>query len=370
MVTRQIQRTIGLAIAVVAVCAAPAVALMDQQFFVSNNNNLYYVVKIDAGSGIGGQVTSIMLTTGSANSLNETVSLTDPVLTSVSLASSGITLPDGMLSKIKRTQILTGFSSNDIAPSDFDGSANGGNGILTLPDGVRSVTFDGSSGESLQAITTSSGSGATLVPAAAKVTVSRRLGGTTSIAVQAIVFPNPAGSPTTSAGATCGGGSCVAGIPCDSANNAGADTGACGACSGTCSNAGGEVLTQNVTLDDTKNTRVGNDGGGATQASAVDGFLLHNTTDIIVFVVEGMQAFGLSASGFSVTGTCVGGTNDTHPCSGGDCEGGTCTAGLSARTVLDTTGDADTGFFNNLPPPPPTPTCPAVTGILRKLPRR
>ncbi|MBI1816825.1 MAG: hypothetical protein HYR72_17740 [Deltaproteobacteria bacterium] len=332
--------------AVVASTAAgslsPAVAaLVQQQFFLSNNNKLYYVLRSDpSGGGIGIQVTSLMMTSGTANSLNETFNSAlinptptpngDAVLTSVSLASSGMTLPNGVLSSIKRTDITTTTAGS----FTFDPAANGGNGLLTLPDGAQQVTFTGASGLTLTQITTSGGSGVTFVPAAATTTISRRLGGTTSSGVLAIVFPNPAGAVVTSAAATCGGGACAAGIPCDPANGPIGPTdlddgGACGACGGTCSNLGGEMAGQNVTLDDTKGSRIGNP---ASQAAVIDGFLLHNTTDTIILVVDSATtpSFGLSASGFGV-----------------DAET------LDSRNVTASTGDADNSSVNT---PTVTPT--------------
>jgi hypothetical protein len=322
--------------AVVASTAAgslsPAVAaLVQQQFFLSNNNKLYYVLRSDpAGGGIGIQVTSLMMTSGTATNLNESFNdmLPDPVVTSVSVASSGMTLPNGVLSSIKRTDITTTTAGS----FTFDPAANGGNGVLVLPDGGQQVTFSGASGLTLTQITTSGGSGVTFVPAAATTTLSRRVGGTTTTGVLAIVFPNPTGAIVTSAAATCAGGTCGAGIPCDPANNNPADTddaGACGGCSGTCSNLGGEMAGQNVTLDDTKGSRIGNP---ASQVAVIDGFLLHNTTDTIILVVDSATtpSFGLSASGFGV---------DTET--------------LASRNVTASTGDSDNSSINT---PTVTPT--------------
>lgn len=341
------RRTIGFVCGLLALSGSPAAASLDQQFFVSNNNKLYYVVKSDAGSGIGTQVTSIMMTNGTALNVNETSNPADPVVTSMATKLSGT-----VFSGIKRTPLLTGFASNDVVANDgslangaFDPSANNGDGLLTLPGGARTVTFDGSGTESVQDITSSSGAGVTLVPAAANATVTRRVGVTFANAAT-IVFPNPAGAVTTSAGATCSGGGCGAGIPCDPGNDGGADTAACGGCGGTCGNFGGEVSTQNVSLDETKDppSRVGNDAAGAAQQSVVDGFLIKHNTDIIVFMVDGAgeQAFGLSSSGFSVNAET-----------------------LSQRTVLDTTGDADNSNFRSEqerpPPPPPLKCAPAAS---------
>jgi hypothetical protein len=310
-------------------------ALMQQSFFLSNNNKLYYVLQIDSsGDGVAVQVTSLMMTTGTASSLNETFNgaLPDNVLTSASVASSGQTIPSGVLSTIKRTSLTTTTAGS----YTFDPAANSGDGLLTLPDGAQQVTFSGLSGLTLTSIINSTGAGLTLVPAAATTTISRRIGGTTDSGVLSIVFPNPAVAIVTSAGATCGA-PCGAGIVCDPVNGNPAtddDPGVCGPCGGTCSNLGGEVALQNVTLDDTKGTRVGNDGT-ASQASVVDGFFLHQTTDTIIFVVDtaGMTSFGLTASGFAVNSDMT----DT----------------LASRIVQASTGDSDNSSINT---PTRTPT--------------
>jgi hypothetical protein len=327
--------TIGVvAVMVVAGLSSRAfAALMNQQFFISNNNKLYYVLNVlDSGSGSALQVTSLMLTSGTATNLNESFNsaLPDPELTSVSLASSGITLPNGVLSNIKRTDILP-LITTSVSPT-FDPTANGGDGLLTLPDGITQVTFSGASGASLLPITTATSAGAQSIPLAATTTLSRRLGGTTSSGVLSIVFPNPAGAPMLSDGATCGA-PCPSGIVCDPANS-GSDAVACGGCGGACTNLGGEASGQNVTLDDTKGSRVGNP---VSQVGVVDGILLRvtaSTSDYIVFLVaDGSPSFGLSASGFSVDGDM--------------------TYTVASRIVQATTGDSDNSSFNT---PTVTPT--------------
>ncbi len=362
-----------------------AFGAIDQQFFVSNNNKLYYVIKVDPTAGIGAQVTSLMMTSGVATVASETFNgaLPDLKLTAVATSLSGSLLGSPSLANIKRTEILQGFVSNDIINDsnllngEFDPNANGGDGLLTLPDG-NTVSLGSTPGTiPLQAITTSSGAGDTFVPAANTTTISRRLGGTTLIGRPTIVFPSPTGTVVTSNGATCGP-LCSVGIACDPANNDPAspdDLSACN-CGGSCTNLGGEAADQNVTLDDTIQSRVGNP---SSQPTTVDGFLLRNTQQIIVFAVDGSgsSAFGISVAGFSVVGTCAGGPDDGISCPvvggpvcvggifDGDscvndsgcagfqcrCEGGACGSGLSARNVLDTTGDVDGNQFNT-----PTPT--------------
>ena len=375
--------------------SSSVLASIQQQFFVSRNNKLYYVVTADPTSGIGAQVTSLIISSGSTFPLNETFNpnLPDNIVTAVSAALTGFILPDGNLANIKRTAILSGFAGvgNDIvvdgnpADGDFDPDANGGDGLLTLPGGILTVAFGAGGTVPLTDLTQTTGAGSSLVPAGASLLVSRRIGGGTFLDSLTIVFPNPPGAPVLSFGASCSG--CAVGTRvCDPANANPADNddpfcnmgGACGG-NDDCGNLGGENPAQNVSLDETLETRVGS--GVGPQASAIDGFLLRNSDDIIVFVVDdGAPAFGLSASGFSVTGTCAGGTNAGQPCTpegaatcigggnGGlacavdeDCPdsscncagGGTCGTALDARIVLDTTGDVDNQQFNT---PTVTPT--------------
>jgi hypothetical protein len=330
--------------------ASPSPAAIGQQFFRSNTNKLYYVVVSEpSGGSVGEQVTTLMMASGTGLPVNETPNNPpDPVVTSFGTLLSGDILRFPPLSNILRTQLLTGFTSNTIGGDPcnplngcFDPAANNGSGLLTLPGGTKTVAFDGTGTESIGPITNSTGAGLTLVPAAINITVTRVVGSGMFTNAPTIVFPNPAGAPVTSDGATCVGGS-----------NAGA------ACSpppppptpqppitcmggGTCTDFGGEAVGQNVTIDDTLMSRIGNP---ASQGADIDGFFLPNTTAIIVFLVDdGGAAFGLTADGFAVTGTC---TNADTPCAlDAMCPGGTCGFGLTQRNVVNTTGDIDNGTF-------------------------
>src|SRR5262249_21010438 len=155
--------------------------------------------------GIGTQVTSIMMTSGTPLNLNENLLniLNDPKITSLSSKLSGMILGGVDLSGIRRTDILT-VPSNDIvqdgnpANGEFDSAGAGGDGVLILP-GLASLTF-GDLGV-FKPITSSSGAGDTLVPGAAVTTVARQIGDASFGNAQTIVFPNPAGAPMTSLGA-------------------------------------------------------------------------------------------------------------------------------------------------------------------------
>src|SRR6185295_16617377 len=166
--------------AVVAVAmmlgASPSLALISQQFFLSDTNKLYYVVtSVSTTGAVGAQVTSLMMTSGTAVPVNETPNNPpDPVVTSFGTFLTGGILRFPPLSNLKRTQLLTGFTSNNIENANpcvpangcFDPHANNGNGLLILPGGARTVAFDNTGTELIQDITTSSGAGNTLVPAA------------------------------------------------------------------------------------------------------------------------------------------------------------------------------------------------------------
>ena len=330
--------------------ASPSRAAISQQFFRSNTNKLYYlVVSVPSGGSIGEQVTSIMMTSGTGLPVNETPNNPpDPVVTSFGTLLSGDILRFPPLSNIMRTQLLTGFISNNIGGDPcnpingcFDPAANNGNGLLTLPGGTRTVAFDGTGTEPIGPITVATGAGLTQVPAATNITLTRVVGSGMFPNAPTIVFPIPAGGVVTSNGSTCVGGS-NPGAACSSAPPppTPAPPSACMG-GGTCTNFGGEAAGQNVTIDDTLGLRVGNP---ASQGADIDGFFLPNTTTMIVFLVDdGGAAFGLTADGFAVTGTC---TNAETPCIlDTDCPGGTCGFSLSQRNVVNTTGDVDNGTF-------------------------
>lgn len=333
-------------------------AAVSQQFFLSDTNKLYYVVVANPTSGsFAAQITSIMMTSGTAVPVIETSNNPpDPVVTAFGTFLTGGILRFPPLSDLKRTQIITGLTSNFIEDmgnplnGDFDPAANNGDGLLTLPGGARTVAFDNTGTEPIGDFTTATGAGVTLVPAATTTTITRKIGMTTFSNATTIVFPNPAGPVVTSNGASCVGGG-NPGAPCDPFNGNSDCSGG-----GTCTNFGGEAAGQNVTLDDTLGSRVGNP---ASQGANIDGFYLNTGTTMIIFLVDdGAAAFGLTADGFAVTGTC---SNADTPCAlDANCTGGICADGLSSRNVINTTGDVDNNQF--LPTPTLTPSnTPTVT---------
>lgn len=340
------------------VVAGPCQALMQQCFFVSQNNKLYYVVT-GAGSGpaqeLGVQMVSLAITSGTASPLDETPDGSPTqVLTALSGALSNGPSNGEMLrsvcvggsqngqfcgsatacnagggscsdiSGIKRTEILSGFTNLDCGSFSFDTT---GDGVLTLPvpGNNQRVTWNGGtggdpgngacSGVTCLGLTPISNAGPTTapcatggancqIPAAARVVVSRTVGMATLNQVPTIVFPKPVGSIIVSDPNT------------------------------------GEINGQNVTLDDTIGSRVGNGAPGHVSAAPsqasitnADGFFLRRDCstgcDAVIFVVDdGALGFGVSGSGFSVDENGV---------------------------VLNTTGDVDNNSFNT-PTPTQTPT--------------
>ena len=121
---------------------SPSLAAINAQFFVSANNNLYYVVASDSSAGsVGTQVTSLIMTSGTPLSVPETKPISpdpDNVVTAFSTFLTGGFL-DPPVSNIQRTGVITGLSSNHIENmgnplnGNFDPLANGGRGLLTLP---------------------------------------------------------------------------------------------------------------------------------------------------------------------------------------------------------------------------------------------
>lgn len=356
-------------LAAIVLASSPALAAVSQQFFVSDSNKLYYVISsVTSGGDIGTQVTSLVMTSGTAIPVVETSdNPPDPVVTAFATFLTGSFLRGPTINNIIRTQLITGLTNNQIENANpcvplngcFDPHANGGTGLLTLPGATRTVAFNGTGTEPVQAITTSSGAGNSLVPAAINTTLTRTIGSGNFVLVPTIVFPNPAGPVVTSNGATCSSASPpkVVGDPCDPANGSTSNTVDCGNPLGACLNFGGEAPGQNVTIDDTLMSRVGNP---ASQGANVDGFFLEDNTDLIVFLVDdGSASFGLSATGFAVTGSC-----DDVPTQ--KCDPNlsvcftTCGTGLTSRDVISTTGDVDNNAF--FPTPTLTPSnTPTVT---------
>jgi hypothetical protein len=342
--------------------ATPSVALasgaVELRVFTSDNGTLYYVIGVDVGAGsrgIGAQITSLAMSDGPVQAVAEPFSPPDRVLTAFAGANIGTSVPPA---RLRRTGIVRGLNSNDIIldnppnPSngEFDPAANGGRGLLVLPDGKGTVGVDGSGTETVHPVDMASGTGtAAFVPAAATTSNIRRRILNNTIRAESLVFPNPAGPVLLSAASTCSAGN---GVPCDpSVPPAMQDP-----CGGTeCGFSGGEMSGQTVTLDDTIDTRIGN---ATAQGTQVDGFFLRAGTDLIVFIIENSERpapLNAAATGFLVVGSCAGGDNDDRPCSSpADCPGSLgCNDAVRARLMVAAVGGSGVRV---MPPPPPTAT--------------
>ena len=232
---------------------------------ISTDNHVYMIITTTEPET---RVNSVALTNGNANACCEFPSPGD-VLTAISTG-AGALLPNRM-----RTTVIDGLPSNAITcAGNFSASAAGGQGRLTLPGGVKTVSANGGfSTESVVNVTAAD----VAVPAAYDVpTVSRSISGC-SLTGTTMVFPSTAGVYTPS------------------------DVTA------------GEQASQTATFDDTEGSTIGNRSPGnnvpPTQSSS-DGFTLQGdcsnpaTCETIVFIATQDSSIGVgaSAAGFTQTG--------------------------------------------------------------------
>jgi hypothetical protein len=253
----------ALVLGVVASLLGPtSVSALTMERCVSSDNHVYVIITTGSART---QVTSVAMTNASANSCCE-FPTAGAVLTAVA-AGSGVLLPNRT-----RTTVLSGFSSNAVTcGGNFSAGAAGGQGQLTLPGGVRTVSSNaGFTTEAVVPVTTADGA----VPAAFdKSGVLRSITGC-SVSGETMVFPSTAGVYT----------------PSDAT--------------------AGEQASQTVTHDDTEGSTIGNRAPGnnvpPTQASP-DGFTLEGdctspgTCEIIVFIAtqDGAPGAGVAASAFT-----------------------------------------------------------------------
>lgn len=319
-------RRLAFLLLVLLLAARPVGAAISVQTFVSENNQLYAVISATTGGGAtGAQVTSLSLSNGTTIAVAETSNNPpDPVVTAFGAILAGTQL--GTPATIQRTAIITGLVDNQI--ENLGNPLNGvfnpsGNGLLTLPGATRTVAWNSAGTEATAAADDTTGSGSTLVPAMDTTTITRKVGTTTFTNVSVRVFPEVPGTLTTSDGATCTGGD-NDGTACDPSIGAACTGG------GTCTEYGGEASGQNVTIDDTLGSRVGNP---SSQATSTDGFYLPNTTTLIVFLVAGVGPVSVAAAGFTTTGT-----------------------DLADREVVASSADVENDNFNATPTATPTAT--------------
>lgn len=275
-----------------------AVRALSVERCVSQDNHVYVILTTSSART---QVTSVAMTNMNANGCCEFPSV-GAVLTAVS-AGTGTLLPNR-----SRTTVLSGFASNTVScAGNFSASAAGGQGQLTLPGGVRTVSAAGGvfSTETVVAVTTADGA----VPAAFDVgSVSRTISGC-SVSGETMVFPSTAGVYT----------------PSDVTL--------------------GEQASQTATHDDTEGSTVGNRAPGnnvpPTQASP-DGFTLEGdctspgTCEIIVFIAtqDGAAGAGVAASAFT--------TNSSDVTTGTECSAQNVTFHTPTRTPTATPTETPT----------------------------
>jgi hypothetical protein len=268
---------------------------IDVDVFTADDGTTYYVLAVDlrpGSAGIGAQITSLALSSVSTTTFAEAFNPADPVLTAVATAARNTSPP---LDRLWRTEVLTGLPTNDVTASDFDPVADNGQGRLFLPDG-SAVMLDT---EAVFPLTNRDGGPSCRAPCGALSRVIRQFDN--RIDGDAIVFPDEFAGCVggtrpceVSEGANCGPPSF---IPCDPGP-------ASVFCSGgPCSNLGGEVPGQNVTLDDTVGSPFGASPGRGTE----NGFFLRSDMDLIVFIAEAEaapQALRVGVAGFIVGGEC------------------------------------------------------------------
>src|SRR5579862_5971923 len=97
---------------------------------VSNDNHLYFILRSSTTKGT--QVTSVALTSGTASSCAEAPP-GDGVLTAFASGVQGFGASTILLPNRMRTGIISSKANSSVSCGDFDPTANGGSGLLTLP---------------------------------------------------------------------------------------------------------------------------------------------------------------------------------------------------------------------------------------------
>ena len=250
----------------------------------SDDNHVYFVLRGNVANK-GTQVTSVTMTSGTAAGCVEGPP-SDGILTTLAVGIQGGGSSSALLPGRKRTTVINGKANAAISCSDFNASANGGTGLLTLPSGGTV----GVAGGTIPLTDVQVGDAA--VPAAVDLASETRTVGLFVCAGSTMAFPLP--NPQQ---AGCSGSGATRVIESDATL--------------------GEQSCQTVTFDDHNHSTVGNVSGGSmpftmppTQ-TVPDGFLLQGncTADadcqLIVFVAsqDSASGFGVAAAGFKVTAT-------------------------------------------------------------------
>jgi len=100
---------------------------------ISDDNHLYFILRGNV-SNKGTQVTGVAMTSGTASTCIEAPP-GDGILTAFAAGIQGFGASSALLPDRVRTAVLNGKANSSISCSNFDPTANGGTGLLTLPAG-------------------------------------------------------------------------------------------------------------------------------------------------------------------------------------------------------------------------------------------
>jgi len=251
---------------------------------VSNDNHVYFILRGNVANE-GTQVTSVAMTSGNAAGCSEGPP-SDGVLTTLAVGVQGTGAQSALLPNRMRTTIIDGAANSSVSCNDFDPSANGGTGLLTLPSG-GTVSVGGGTIPLVDVHTADPA-----VPAAVDLASETRTVGLDMCSGSTMAFPLP--NPQQ---AGCAGSGTSQVVESDATQ--------------------GEQPCQTVTFDDHNLSTVGNISGGSMpftmppMQTMPDGFLLQGSCSadvdcqVIVFVASGDTAagFGVAAAGFKITTT-------------------------------------------------------------------
>src|SRR5579862_2555768 len=100
---------------------------------VSNDNHLYFILRGNVADK-GTQITTVVLSSGTASNCNEAPP-SDGILTSFSSGIQGFGASSALLPNRMRTTVINGKANSSLSCNDFDPTGNGGEGVLNLPSG-------------------------------------------------------------------------------------------------------------------------------------------------------------------------------------------------------------------------------------------
>jgi len=277
---------------------------------ISNDNHVYFILRGNVANH-GTQVTSVTVTSGTAAGCIEGPP-SDGILTTLAVGIQGTGASSALLPNRMRTTLINGTANSVISCGNFNPSANGGTGLLTLPSG-GTVSVAGGTVPLVDVHT-----GDAAVPAAVDLLSETRTVGLFVCGGSTMAFPLP--NPQQPG---CSGSGTTRVVESDATL--------------------GEQSCQTVTFDDHNHSTIGNVSGGSMpftmppMQTVPDGFLLQGncTTDatcqMIIFVAsqDSASGFGVAAAGFKVT---------------------------AASEVFGTDSFSTNDQFNNIPTPTPQST--------------